>query len=383
MPPRILPYPISRRQFLEGAAASALIVGCGSSGGGTGPTVEVPATYSGYAGLADLPWFELQDGRLVAVEPDWPGAIDFHAHLGFGVGPESIDYQAITDRVQYLIDCDMPPMACDLDLDVYINRIASEQMVEDVTSELVVGATSAMGKIVTHTAPNLLRELDDMGFDKAVLLPIALGLTLPDDMTERFRLAAQQSEAPERLVSFCSVLPSLDDAVARLQAFKEEGYVGLKFHPTQQLTRPNDPDAMALFEECGRLDMPVFMHAGRAGIEPAFQIDFARMERYLVPIQTFPQTRFIFGHSGARDFEEALPIAKEYDNVWMGLHGQPVDNIDTMIGELDTERLLFGSDWPWYPLAASLVKVLHATQGNRKVRDRILSTNARRLLGIT
>ena len=360
-----------------------VLAACGGGGGSTGPEVEVPNTFSGYAGLADLPWFEVRDGRLVAVDPDWPGAIDFHAHLGFGVGPLSIDYQASTERVEYLIDCDAVVPPCTFDIDVYMNRIASEAMLEEATTEVILGATTAMGKIETHTAPNLLREMDDMGFDKAVLLPIALGLTEPDDMTERFRKAVDESTAPERFISFCSVFPPLDDAVEKLRGFKSQGYVGLKFHPTQQLIAPNDDQAMALFEECGRQDMPVFFHAGRAGIEPAFQQPFALMDKYIEPVETFPDVQFIFGHSGARDFDEAFPIAKQNDNVWLDVHGQGVSNIGRVVSEFDTERVVFGSDWPWYPLAAMLVKVLDATQGNRKVRNRILADNARKLLGIS
>ena len=372
--------PLGRRPLLQGAAASLVLAACGKKN--QGQSVQVPATFDGYRGLADLPWFEMHDGRLVAVDPDWPPAVDFHGHFGFGAGPESIDYQIPTERVEYLIDCDDPDEMCVLDFDVYINRVASQSMLRDLTDELVGGTSTAMGRVETHTVPNLLREMDDMGFGHSVILPVALGLIEPDDMTERFRRAINESSAPERFIPFCSVYPPLQDAVAKLQRFQQEGYAGLKFHPTQQRIAPDDDLAMALFEECDRLGMCVFFHAGRAGIELESTQPFAEMDRYIEPIETFPDLPFVFGHSGARDFEEAFRIAKQYDNVWLGIHGQGRPNLSRIVDEFDTQRVVFGSDWPFYPLAATLVKVLDVTQGDRTMRDRILSDNARQLLGI-
>lgn len=369
---------LGRRPLLQGAAASLLWAACSNSS--QTASVEVPATFEGYQGLADLPWFEMRDGRLVAVNPDWPPAIDFHEHLGFGVGPESIDYQRLTQRVEYLIDCDDPNEACVLNLDVYINRIANHNMLDQMTNELVTGVSTAMGSVQTHTVPNLLREMDDMGFSHSVILPIALGLIEPDDMTERFRRAIDESSAPERFIPFCSVYPPAEDAIGKLQRFKQEGFVGLKFHPTQQRIAPDEDLSMSLFEECDRLGMCVFFHAGRAGIEPESTQPFAQMARYIAPIKTFPELPFVLGHSGARDFDEAFTIAKQYDNVWLGTHGQGRPHLRRIIDEFDTQRVVFGSDWPFYPLAATLVKVLDVTQGSRVVRDRILCHNARQLL---
>ena len=51
-----------------------------------------------------------------------------------------------------------------------------------------------------------------------------------------------------------------------------------------------------------------------------------------------------------------------------------------LIDRVGSERLLFGSDWPFYHLASSLAKVLLATEGRPDVRRAILHGNADRLL---
>ena len=82
--------------------------------------------------------------------------------------------------------------------------------------------------------------------------------------------------------------------------------------------------------------------------------------------------------AGARDADAMLQLATRYDNAWLGLHGQGITHLEKMIQTTGGERLLFGSDWPFYHLGASLAKVLIVTQsgGREELRERILRGNA-------
>ena len=77
-----------------------------------------------------------------------------------------------------------------------------------------------------------------------------------------------------------------------------------------------------------------------------------------------------------------LELALRYENAWLGIHGQSVTNLDRMIRRTGGERMLFGSDWPFYHLAATLAKVLIVTEGleRNEIRHAILRGNAERLL---
>jgi hypothetical protein len=73
-----------------------------------------PQRYRGYRGLAELPWFELDDaGVLRCIARDLPPIFDVHAHLGMSLllAPE-IDLPARTPRVQHLLDCDAEEPGC-------------------------------------------------------------------------------------------------------------------------------------------------------------------------------------------------------------------------------------------------------------------------------
>jgi predicted TIM-barrel fold metal-dependent hydrolase len=67
----------------------------------------------------------------------------------------------------------------------------------------------------------------------------------------------------------------------------------------------------------------------------------------------------------------------------MDIHGQGVTVLAEMIDRLGGDRLLYGTDWPFYHLAATLAKVLIVTEGRPELRDAILRGNAERLLGLS
>ena len=85
--------------------------------------------FRGYRGLAELPWFEIDDaGVLRNVATDLPEAIDMHCHFGISMlmAPD-VDLHRRTERVQHLLDCDGTNPGCALDLDIYINGNFTEE----------------------------------------------------------------------------------------------------------------------------------------------------------------------------------------------------------------------------------------------------------------
>lgn len=74
-----------------------------------------------------------------------------------------------------------------------------------------------------------------------------------------------------------------------------------------------------------------------------------------------------------------LELALRYDNAWIGIHGQSLTHLERIIEKTRGDRLLFGTDWPFYHIAASLAKVLITTEKRLDLRERILCGNAQRL----
>lgn len=336
--------------------------------------------YRGYRGLADLPWFELDDaGVLRCVDETVTSSIDVHAHLGMSVlfTPE-LDLQANTPRVRHLLDCDATDPGCSLDLDIYINGNFTEDALSELRMNTLAQGLWGSPFAVTQTIPNLLAEMDAMRVDRSFILPIKLGLPFGDRQTDHWREQIALADADHRLIAGLSVHPRGKDRIAELRRHAASGARLLKLHPTVQQFYPDDPEVMPLYEEAQRLGLVIFFHGGRAGIEPESRLRYAMPRHYEAVLADFPELPVILGHAGARDSEAMVKIAQKYPNAWLGTHGQGVTRLDDIIRRTGGERLLFGSDWPFYHIGASLAKILICTDrpGGQKQRSAILRDNA-------
>lgn len=343
-----------------------------------------PMRFKGYRGLAELPWFELdENGELYLVATDLPKAIDIHGHLGMSLllAP-TVDLQQRTDRVFHLLDCDATNPGCELDLDVYINRNFTEEALDDLWWGTVAQGFWGSRSARTQTIPNLLREMDACGVERTSIMPIAFDLPFGDDLSERWMSAIDTAGAQDRLIPGCSVHPQDPARFTRLRGYAAGGARIVKFHPTMQRAYPDSDVMMALYEECEKLGLIVFFHCGRAGIEPESTHRYALPRHYEAALKTFPKLQFVLGHSGARDVAEAVPLALRYENAWLDMHGQGVSTLHEMLARTGGERMLFGTDWPFYHIAASLAKLLIITQDNPTERHALLRGNAERLLGL-
>jgi hypothetical protein len=340
-----------------------------------------PQVVRGYRGLAELPWFELDpQGRLRCTVPDLPPVVDVHAHLGMSLGlAPDVDLLARTPRVRHLLDCDAGEPGCRLDLDVYLNANFTpadlRRLRFDVVAQLLWGSAAA----ATHTIPNLIDEMDGVGVRQALILPIAFGLPFGDDLTERWSEAIARAGAGERLLAGASVHPRDPEALAKLRRHAAAGARAVKLHPVAQRFYPDDPEAVPIYRACGELGLPVVFHCGRAGIEPRAAHRYPLPRRYEAPLARFPEVQFVLGHAGARDVADALPLAQRHANAWLDIHGQGVSALAELIERVGGDRLLFGSDWPFYHQAATLAKVLRVTEGRPALRRAILHENAERL----
>jgi len=138
---------------------------------------------------------------------------------------------------------------------------------------------------------------------------------------------------------------------------------------------------MTLYAEAARLGLVVFFHCGRAGIEPEADQRYNQVRFFEPVLRRFPELAIVLGHSGARDVAEVIPMALRHPRVWLGIHGQSVTRLAELVERVGGDRLLFGTDWPFYHLAASHAKVLLVSRGKPALRRALLRGNAEHLLG--
>lgn len=333
---------------------------------------DPPRRFANLGELARLEWFAPTDGGRVTLKDRRIGPIlDMHAHLALGYGgPPKVDLWRRHEATRHYL-----PISNALDLDVYVNRNFEPAQLSAMKQDLTVFSLGRHGMRETHTIPNLLREMDDLGILGTVILPIDFPA-----LSDNARAYLEAARAEPRLISFGSVHPYSLNPEQRLDAQVALGARGIKVHPAVQLIRPDDPRACRLYRWCGERGIPVLWHCGPVGIEPRLGRHLSQVRWYERPITENPRTTFILGHSGGLQPDEAMALCRRHPNVVLELASQSLPVIREIVTQVDPGRVVFGSDWPFYHQAISLAKVLVATRDRPELRRPILHDNAARLL---
>lgn len=335
--------------------------------------------FEGLLDLARLPYFEVRDGQLVIADARFGPAIDVHTHLALTyLLPQKVDLLAETETTQHYL----PPDRA-IDFGVYQNRNFSLEDREALEDDLTKGSFRRGGMRATHTLPNLLREMRQVGVRASVLLPIDFPFISRN--AESWLEASRGREADathDGAICFGSVHPFDPGFERRLDAQKAMGARGVKIHPAVQLVRADHPRAMAVYRACGARSLPVLIHCGPVDIEKDLSRRMSQLVHYERAVAECPETTFFLGHSGAMQMEEALRLAKRYPNVVLEMSGQSLPNVRRILDEADDGRVVYGSDWPFYPQAIGIAKVLIATEGDERRRKAVLHDNAARILGL-
>jgi predicted TIM-barrel fold metal-dependent hydrolase len=332
---------------------------------------DLPTWFRGLDDLARLPWFKKEDGRIKIKDPE--PVIDFHTHLSLSyLLPNRVDLHRLhPETLNYL------PREREFSLACYLNQNLTKRDLSTLKRDLVIGGFTIGGLRITHTAANLKRDMDDLGIRHSVLLPIDFPFVSDNAGTWLSAVAGDP-----RFICYGSVHPFSTKRADRLDRQYGLGARGVKIHPNVQVIAPEGKRSMQLYDLCGERNMVVFWHCGPVGIEPPHGKILTQVRRYEKPIREFRRCTFVLGHAGALQNEEALQLAIRNENVWLEISGQSVERIQEMIARGPVDRIVFGTDWPWYHQAIGLAKVFMASEGREDIRRKILFDNAAQLLGL-
>ncbi len=323
--------------------------------------------------LARLPYFEVRDARLKLADPALGPSVDVHTHLGLAfLRRPTIDLARETPTTELYLRADRP-----IDFGVYMNRNYTPSDLRVIERDMTRGVLGPGGPRATHTLPNLVRDMEDLGVRRSVLLPID------------FPFLSKNSEAwldltrrSESVVCFGSVHPYRWKMREHLDELVAMGARGLKFHPAVQMVGPDDRRAMKLFRMAGERKLPIFFHCGPVDIETKMGRRLSQVRRYERALAENPETTFVLGHSGALQMDEAIVFANRYPNVYYEIASQSLPAVRRLVEVIPPGRLMVGSDWPFYHLAIPIAKVLLATERDAKARRAIMYDNAAALLGL-
>ena len=182
---------------------------------------------------------------------------------------------------------------------------------------------------------------------------------------------------PGRIYGYYVVNPHYDhDLEDDLEAFdRVDGYVGFKLLPDYHKYPLTGDKYKRIYEFADERGLLLLSHTwGHSAYNPPGMIgELARR---------YGNIRFLLGHSAPGETDYAIELAAKLPNVYLELcdTGRLSGMVAKMVREASSEKVLFGTDFPWYDPHYMLGSVLFSGIGDDDIRN-VIYHNAVRLVG--
>ena len=182
---------------------------------------------------------------------------------------------------------------------------------------------------------------------------------------------------PDILRFYCSINPNYPDQIKKDLAKVGEWIpycVGLKFLPDYHQKPVSDPAYKPALEFAEALHLPILIHTWNGS-----PYDGPAVLRDVVP--HYPHVTFMCAHCFNNNWTAAGELAKDYPNVFIELTSVPGVRgaIEKMVSICGSEKILYGTDMPWFDEHQGIGGVLAADISDDDIHN-ILHRNAEKIL---
>jgi len=223
---------------------------------------------------------------------------------------------------------------------------------------------------------NLAAMIETMDRENITSIISAPHSALFDPIGGNTEIRAAMAQYPDRIHGYYVVNPHYDHDLDRdLAEFdRVGGYVGFKVLPDYHKYPLTGEKYRKIYEFANERGLLLLSHTwGHSAYNPP-QMMGELAGRYR-------NIQFLLGHSAPGETDYAIELAKKQPNVYLELcdTGRLNGMIGKMVREAGSEKVLFGTDFPWYDPHYMLGSVLFSGIGDDDIRN-IIRHNAVRLL---
>jgi uncharacterized protein len=193
-----------------------------------------------------------------------------------------------------------------------------------------------------------------------------------------------------QLSTFVSVdlaLQSAADAERHVRTLAEDhGARGVKFHTGLQGFSMSDDRLWPLYALCEARGLTVLGHGG----PDLAKRGYCQPEAFEPMLSAFPKLTVVMAHMGGASWRQTAAVAARNPNLcfdcseiieWTGSPNGPTDNeLASLIRTVGYQRVMMGSDFPWYDLDRTVERVMGLPLLTVAEKEAIIGTNAVRLL---
>lgn len=244
-------------------------------------------------------------------------------------------------------------MIVDAHVHLFPTEEVGKMVVENIKNETGVGYYSY------GTPEEYLEDMKKANIDKAVIVSFS-----PDNQLKNMNFWTTAVTRPGKnrpamypmFIPFVSVSPTMKGRtpVEELEHKYKWGMKGLKIHPVAQGFAPDDRRMWPVYQWLVKHDLPVTAHSG-ANVDGGSK--FGEPERWVPVLEEFKYLKLVLAHLGNGFWDQTVEIADRFQGVMFDT-AIAVSHIDTpttlddeeavdMIRTIGSDRILFGSDYPW------------------------------------
>lgn len=195
----------------------------------------------------------------------------------------------------------------------------------------------------------------------------------------------------EELVAFPSVDPLMPAEIMleEVESCKKQGAKGIKLHPAEGHYYPRDERLWPVYKKIQSLGLPIISHGGMFMMYGG--IHYTRPANFEPVLESFPKLRLVIAHLGHGFWDESIELSKKYGNVYFDTSAvlSGVENLQALTDEegadlirnLGIDRVMFGSDYPWFDPRMDLKRFLGLPLTPSE-KEKVLGENAKSILKI-
>jgi predicted TIM-barrel fold metal-dependent hydrolase len=200
---------------------------------------------------------------------------------------------------------------------------------------------------------------------------------LSPDIANRINVESVR-QFPDKLRAYCGINPNYPEIIEKdLAAFEQykDVYVGLKFLSDYHEVVLTDSRYESAWEFADKKELLVLLHTWGGSIYNGEDAVKKIAEKY-------HRAKIILGHSCHGKWDEVTRMAKDFPNVYLELCAVLDERggiLEKFVSGAGSEKILFGTDFPWFNHHYYIGAVLAAEITDEDRRD-IFYRNAKKLL---
>jgi len=218
---------------------------------------------------------------------------------------------------------------------------------------------------------------------------------ITDHIKRRNEWVCNNAVKEDKLKAFICVDPSMgpenmvEEILDRVRNF---GAKGIKLFPAMGCYFPGDPLMDPVYETATRYNIPIISHGGLYVADK----EYTAPRNYIPVFEKFPDLTFVIAHLGRTYYDETVEISKRFPHVSFDTSsaipgdadGKILRKAEKFLGpllgddeavyrlrEIGIERVMFGSDFPWFHPGYDIKRIMNLPLSEDEKRA-ILGLNA-------